>query len=121
MFADGQTRPDCTANVGNNCQTDPVVVLGQIGDQMTAATAPALTALDRCDRCGAQAYVRVVLQAGGELLFCGHHYTENAEALAAKAAEVHDGTHLMDVWSFGFSSAEYNSFGYTRPMRSGIV
>ncbi|WP_028281276.1 hypothetical protein [Arthrobacter sp. H5] len=42
---------------------------------MTTATATReLTALDRCDRCGAQAYVRAVLQSsGGELLFCGHH------------------------------------------------
>ena len=43
---------------------------------MTTAVAPssaALTAADRCDRCGAQAYLRVELQSGGELLFCAHH------------------------------------------------
>jgi hypothetical protein len=28
-----------------------------------------LTAMDRCDRCGAQAYVRVLLPSGLELLF----------------------------------------------------
>lgn len=32
-----------------------------------------LTALDRCDRCGAQAYVRIK-GATGDLMFCGHHY-----------------------------------------------
>ncbi|WP_146341709.1 MULTISPECIES: hypothetical protein [Nesterenkonia] len=32
-----------------------------------------LTALDRCDRCGAQAYVRAELASGGALLFCNHH------------------------------------------------
>lgn len=32
-----------------------------------------LNALDRCDRCSAQAYV-MVKGATGELLFCGHHY-----------------------------------------------
>jgi hypothetical protein len=32
-----------------------------------------LTALDVCDRCGAQAYVRVLLANSGELLFCAHH------------------------------------------------
>lgn len=32
-----------------------------------------LTAEHRCDRCGAQAYVRVVLTSGLELLFCAHH------------------------------------------------
>ena len=42
---------------------------------MTAALADrTLTAADRCDRCGAQAYVRVVLESsGGELQFCAHH------------------------------------------------
>ena len=32
----------------------------------------ALTAFDRCDSCGAQAYIRVTL-ASGDLLFCAHH------------------------------------------------
>jgi hypothetical protein len=32
-----------------------------------------LSALDRCDRCAAQAYV-MVGGVSGELLFCGHHY-----------------------------------------------
>ena len=51
------------------------------------ATAPALTALDRCDRCGAQALVRAVLPYG-ELLFCGHHSRQHAEALARVAVKV---------------------------------
>ena len=59
---------------------------------MNTALAPAvsLTAADRCDRCGAQAYVRVVLASGSELLFCAHHGREHAEALAKVSAEVHD-------------------------------
>lgn len=32
-----------------------------------------LKTTDRCDRCGAQAYVKVV-GSTGELLFCSHHY-----------------------------------------------
>jgi hypothetical protein len=32
-----------------------------------------LNANDRCDRCSAQAYVRVN-GSTGDLLFCGHHY-----------------------------------------------
>ena len=39
---------------------------------VTTAVAPSsasLSAADRCDRCGAQAYLRVELQSGGELLF----------------------------------------------------
>jgi hypothetical protein len=67
---------------------------------VTATLAPttALTALDRCDRCGAQAYVRVTLSGGGELLFCGHHFAEFRPALEAKSAIVHDETdRLIDT------------------------
>ncbi len=58
---------------------------------MTTATAPtqaALTAVDRCDRCGAQAYLRVELQTGGELLFCAHHAREHGDKLREIAATV---------------------------------
>lgn len=40
---------------------------------MNATLAPELTAADRCDRCGAQAYVRARLADGLELHFCAHH------------------------------------------------
>ena len=40
-----------------------------------------LTAENRCDSCGAQAYVRAVLESGGELLFCGHHASAHEEKL----------------------------------------
>lgn len=42
---------------------------------------------DRCDRCAAQAYVRVELKAG-ELLFCGHHFAANELALVSAGALV---------------------------------
>jgi hypothetical protein len=51
-----------------------------------------LTALDLCDRCGAQAYVRVVLPDSGELLFCAHHGRQHADALARIAVEIQDET-----------------------------
>ena len=44
-----------------------------------------LTAHDRCDSCGAQAYVRVTLETG-ELLFCAHHGAKYKEKLAADRA-----------------------------------
>ena len=61
---------------------------------MTGAIAPTrpLTALDVCDRCGAQAYVRVLLANSGELLFCAHHNRKHAEALAKIAVEIQDET-----------------------------
>lgn len=40
---------------------------------MVETIAWTLTALDRCDSCGAQAYVHVT-GVTGELFFCGHHY-----------------------------------------------
>ena len=51
---------------------------------------PPLTAADRCDRCGAQAYLRAVLPGGGELLFCGHHATEHEDRVRELAVEVDD-------------------------------
>ena len=61
---------------------------------MTTAVAPtaALSAADRCDRCGAQAYLRVELQSGGELLFCAHHAREHGEKLREIAVQVIDET-----------------------------
>ena len=65
---------------------------------VTTAIAPspaALTAGDRCDRCGAQAYLRVELTTGGELLFCAHHAREHGDKLREVAATVVDETHKL--------------------------
>ena len=60
---------------------------------MTATTAPThLTVADRCDRCGARAYVRVTLPGGGELLFCAHHGRAHQDALRAAEARIQDET-----------------------------
>ncbi|MGJ9371669.1 MULTISPECIES: DUF7455 domain-containing protein [Nesterenkonia] len=45
-----------------------------------------LTALDRCDRCGAQAYVRAALSSG-VLLFCNHHGRQVEDSLRPKTIE----------------------------------
>lgn len=47
----------------------------------TATKAPTLRACDRCDRCSAQARVRVVTKAG-DLDFCKHHFEQHEAALA---------------------------------------
>ena len=59
------------------------------------ATSSALSAADRCDRCGAQAYLRVELQSGGELLFCAHHAREHGDKLREIAANVIDETNKL--------------------------
>jgi hypothetical protein len=58
------------------------------------ATAP-LTTADRCDRCGARAYVRVLMPSGGELLFCAHHGRANTAALEALDAEIQDQSEIL--------------------------
>ena len=50
----------------------------------------ALTAADRCDRCGAQAYLRATLPGGSQLLFCAHHGKEHADKLKQVALKIHD-------------------------------
>lgn len=59
------------------------------GAQVLAA---ALTAADRCDRCGARACVRVLFPDFLELLFCAHHNRQHASALTKIALEIHDET-----------------------------
>jgi ribosomal protein L37E len=59
------------------------------------ASHPPLTAADRCDRCGAQAYIRVTLQSGGELLFCAHHGRAHEERLREVATGYQDETHQL--------------------------
>jgi hypothetical protein len=54
----------------------------------TMLTRPELTRADRCDRCGAAAQVRVILQSGGELLFCGHHARKHNDRLRELEAEL---------------------------------
>ena len=51
-----------------------------------------LTAMDRCDRCGAQAYVRTTLASGSELLFCSHHWRQNEDRLREIAVSIQDET-----------------------------
>ena len=48
----------------------------------------ALTAGDRCDRCGARAYVKAQQPGGAELLFCKHHGRLYAPGLQARGFEL---------------------------------
>ena len=60
----------------------------------SAASKTSLNAADRCDECGAQAYIRVEL-ASGDLLFCGRHGNEKREALEPIAISWHDETEKL--------------------------
>ncbi|GAA3625333.1 hypothetical protein GCM10022200_04610 [Microbacterium awajiense] len=50
-----------------------------------------LTAVDRCDSCGAQAYIAAEVN-GSELLFCAHHGRKYEEKLRTVATTWHDET-----------------------------
>lgn len=56
----------------------------------TTFAASPLTATDRCDRCGAQAYVRATMISGSELLFCAHHWHDSEARLREIGATIHD-------------------------------
>ncbi|WP_171715571.1 DUF7455 domain-containing protein [Metallococcus carri] len=59
---------------------------------MATALAPTLTATDRCDRCGAQAFIKARLDGDMELLFCAHHGRAHLDKLRSVAVEVIDET-----------------------------
>ncbi|MFT4218787.1 MAG: hypothetical protein QM619_16620 [Micropruina sp.] len=61
---------------------------------MSTTAVEELTAADRCDRCGAQAYLRVTLHAG-ELLFCAHHGKAHADRLEQVALTIQDETNKL--------------------------
>lgn len=73
----------------NDNERDGIIVDTMVEE--TIEKAYVLNAKDRCDKrdCGAQALVWVNL-VSGDLLFCGHHYAKNEEALKPYAIEVID-------------------------------
>jgi hypothetical protein len=44
---------------------------------------------DRCDQCGAQAYVHAIMETG-DLLFCAHHGGKYIDKLTASAVKIVD-------------------------------
>lgn len=51
-----------------------------------AVLPPMFTALDRCDRCGAQAKVRAIMPSTLIMLFCNHHGNKYKYGLHAEGA-----------------------------------
>lgn len=63
---------------------------------MNATLTPELTTADRCDRCGAQAYVRARLADGLELHFCAHHGRAHLDKLRGiDDVDILDETHRL--------------------------
>ena len=61
-------------------------------------TTASLTQRDRCDRCGAQAFVQATIPTadGMQLLFCGHHFRDHELKLVAAGATIVDERHRID-------------------------
>ncbi len=76
---------------GENMQHSTIAPLDP---QPTTSSRP-LTLSDRCDSCGAQAFVLVGVK-GSELLFCGHHYRRHEAALLATGVTVQDERHRIN-------------------------
>ena len=58
----------------------------------------------RCDRCGAQAYIRVTLPSGGELLFCAHHGRAHETKLREVSSSYQDQTEQLVATTPGTAS-----------------
>lgn len=63
----------------------------------TELAAPSLTLADRCDSCGAQAFVRATMPSGTALLFCGHHGNAHRPSLLVAGAQIHDETDQLTI------------------------
>ena len=63
----------------------------------TAAATPSLTLADRCDSCGAQAFLRATMPSGSALLFCGHHGNSHRASLLGAGADLLDETDRLTV------------------------
>jgi ribosomal protein L37E len=57
-----------------------------------------LNVSDRCDRCGAQAFV-IVKMVAGELYFCGHHFNKHNQALNKVSFEIIDERDIINARS----------------------
>ena len=72
---------------------DTKTLAPEVEDTEPADSAPehsnVLIISDRCDQCGAQAYVGVLFGVG-DLLFCAHHYKKYAAKLEAVSIKVID-------------------------------
>ncbi|MDP9239231.1 MAG: hypothetical protein M3O55_01115 [Actinomycetota bacterium] len=65
----------------------------------SSRTAVAITTAERCDRCGARAFVRTTFAAGDELhdlLWCGHHFAAHEARIREQAVFVQDERDSID-------------------------
>jgi hypothetical protein len=94
LFGNELQMIDCSTRYSQHHRTTRTTT--REGDVTSAlASHPPLTAADRCDRCGAQAYIRVTLVSGGELLFCAHHGRAHEAKLREVSTSYQDETEML--------------------------
>ena len=65
-------------------------------EELTGSPERELVVADRCDRCGAQAFIQAI-KGGQDLLFCGHHGKFYRQALEDQRFIVLDSTHKLNA------------------------
>jgi len=66
-------------------------------DTSETLTARPLTLADRCDSCGAEAFIRATMPSGTALLFCGHHGNAHRASLLGAGARLDDETDRLTI------------------------
>lgn len=64
---------------------------GGMTNETSVMESGGLKVADRCDACGAQAWVEVVMKTG-TLLFCAHHARKLKDSYSQTAVEIRDYT-----------------------------
>lgn len=70
-------------------------MMNRAADAPVERIPPRLTAQDRCDACGAQAYIAATVN-GSELLYCAHHGRQFAARLRPLATSWTDETRRLE-------------------------
>lgn len=72
---------------------NPITKTAMTEDEVLASIPkdrPALRLVDRCDRCGVQAFVAAHHATHSTLLFCGHHFAKHEAALIGSGFDIQD-------------------------------
>jgi hypothetical protein len=81
-------------SVTDQCKEHPVETTTR---SVLLDSPPAITLAERCDSCGAQAFLRATMPSGTALLFCGHHGNAHRASLLVAGAALQDETDRLTI------------------------
>jgi hypothetical protein len=96
---------DTARRCGTEGPIHSTITSEEVAAMTTTLERAPLSIADRCDRCGAQAFVRAIF-VSGDLMFCGHHGRELRPLLDKDALLVEDGTDLINTRPSPSANAE---------------